>query len=230
MGGNSFIQVEAGVKFKDFNLEERVNLQIGRQLSDEFKKQFKNFDQFLNAQLVNVTENLAKSGITETRKKLRDAKSRWGEARMAGVYYGVRFAPEGRSSGREKTGTMYDSLSSRIDAGKDSGGFFVEGVFGWSKSTIARYPYILFQEIGFYSTGRFDPVATAATGRARFKSGPPVFVPGVFSLPKARKEVMKRAASAYSAAWNESVKQYNAGGFSGTPKKPTKAPTGSRRA
>lgn len=230
MASNSFIEVSARIKFKDFNLEERVNLQIGRLLSDEFKKQFNNFDQFLNNQLVNVTQNLAKSGITETRKKLREATTRWGEARMAGIYYGVRFAPEGRSAGREKTGTMYDSLSSKVDTEKLSGGFFVEGVFGWSKSTLARHPYILFQETGFYSTGRFDPVATAAAGRARFKEGPARFVRGAASLPKGRREVMKRAASAYSAAWNEAVREYNRGGFSGTPKKPQKAPTGSRRA
>jgi hypothetical protein len=226
---NSFIQVSKGFKFKDFNLEKTVNLQIGRQLSAEFKKQFENFDKFLNAQLIAVTQNLAKSGVTETRKKLREATTSWGEARMAGVYYGVRFAPEGRSSGREKTGTMYDSLSSRVETGLDASGFFVEGVFGWSKPTIAKYPYIVFQELGFYSTGRFDPVATAASGRARFKEGPPRFVRGAASLPKARVEVAKRAASAYSAAWNEAVKQYNAGGFSGTPKKPRQAATGTRR-
>jgi len=229
MGGNSFIEVQAGVKFSDFNLEETVNLNIGKKLSNAFKKQFQNFDNFLNAQLVAVTNNLAKSGITETRKALRAGTTRWGIARMAGEYYGVRFAPEGRSEGREKTGRMYDSVSSRIETGKDADGFFVEGKFGWSKAIIAKDPYILFQEIGFYSTGVFDPAATKASGRARFTTGPPKFIRGAATLPKARREVEKRVASGYSAAWNEAVKQYNAGGFSGSPQNPPKAPSGWRR-
>jgi hypothetical protein len=192
----------------------------GNALSKDFKRRFKNFEEYLDNQLIAVTNSLARSGITETRKQLRAAKTEWGQARMAGIRFGVKFAPEGRSEGREKSGFMYDSVSSRVDVGKDRGGLFIEGFFGWPGSVTRSNAYIVLQEFGFYSTGSFDPVATARSGRARFKEGRLKFIQGAASLPKARREVGKRAASAYSAAWNEAVRRYNADGFAGNPPKP----------
>jgi hypothetical protein len=218
---NSFIEVDYRINWKKLKLENKVNLQSG--ISDAFKSEFSGFENFLNEQLINVTRNIAKSGITETAKALRAAKTEWGRARMRGEYFGVRFAPEGKSEGREKTGTMIESLSSRVEAGKDRGGLFVEGFYGWTNQAITKNPYIYFQENGFWSTSVFDPAATRASGRAKFKqSSTRKWVNGASSLPKSQKEVAKRAKSAFSAAWNEAVKQYNGKGFSGSPTKPTR--------
>jgi len=204
------------------NLQNKIDLQSGSPLSDAVRSEFSGFESFLQEQLINVTRNIAKSGITETAKALRAAKTEWGKSRLAGNHFGVRFAPEGKSEGREKSGTMINSLSSGIETGRSRDGLFVEGFYGWTDNAVSKNPYILSQENGFWSVGVFDPIATAASGRARFKEGATrKWIAGARSLPKSQKEVAKRAKSAFSAAWNEAVKQYNGKGFSGSPTKPT---------
>jgi hypothetical protein len=204
------------------NLQNKIDLQSGRPLSDAVRSEFSGFENFLQEQLINVTRNLSKSGITETAKALRAAKTDWGSARIRGEYFGVRFAPEGKSEGREKSGTMIDSLSSGIRTGRSRDGLFVEGFYGWTDNAVAKNPYIFYQERGFWSVGVFDPAATAASGRAKFKESPnKKWIRGASSLPKSQQQVAKRASSAFSAAWNEAVRQYNGKGFSGSPTKPT---------
>jgi hypothetical protein len=190
-----------------------------------FKSQLEGFDYFFQIQVKAVVANLAVSGVTEARKVIRNAKTEWGKSRMAGNHYGVRFAPYGRSEGREDTGFMYDSLIARvIPGGKDSW----KGTWGWSANTLHRAPYIRYQDQGFMSAGRFDPVATAATGKAQFSGGSGAqpwrggasgskWIEGAGSMYKSRDEVAKRTQSAFSAAWNEATIEFRKAGKKGDP-------------
>lgn len=179
-------------------------------------KQVEGFSVFLQAQIKNVTENLAKSGVTKAREKIRSSVTDWGKSRMSGNHYGVRFAPYGRSSGREETGFMYDSLSSSVELAP-SGKTMWRGRFGWDDAALRQAPYIPYQEQGFYSTGAFDPVRTAASGIAKFKEGPEKWIEGAGSIPYGRRSIEKRAPAAYSAALNEAIRQFEANGFKGEP-------------
>jgi len=177
------------------------------------------FNVYLQAQLRNVTQSLVAGAVTSARKKLRSAVTDWGQARMAGRYFGVSFARYGRTSGREETGFMYNSLSSKVELAP-SGKTMWKGTFGWEPDALQKAPYIYYQEFGFYGSGRFDPVATAASGIASFKdSGKEKYVEGASSLRYALNQLEKRAASAYSAARNEAIKKFNADGFKGNPAK-----------
>ena len=181
----------------------------------------KAFDAYFQNELFNVTENLAKSGVTVARRAIREAKTEWGKSRMSGNHFGVRFAPYGRGEGREDTGFMYDSLSYDVEL---TGAKNVwNGVFGWPVSAIERTKkggeksYIEMQENGFFGSGKFDPIATAASGRAKFREGAPKWIPGAKSLPQAAESIRKRAQAAYSAAWNEATRKWYSDGFKTSP-------------
>jgi len=138
---------------------------------------------------------------------------------MAGSYFGVSFARYGRTAGREETGFMYDSLSSSVELAS-SGKTMWRGRFGWDDQALSKAPYIPYQEQGFYSTGSFDPIRTAASGVAKFKdSGREKWIEGARSIPFARRSIERRAPAAYSAAINEAIKQFNANGFKGNPQR-----------
>ena len=198
--GLPFIEVTQDIQFKDL-----INRVEG-------------FNVFLQSQIKKVTENLSKAGVTFARKKIRNSVTGWGEGRMAGKYFGVNFARYGRSAGREETGFMYDSLSASVRLAP-SGKTMWRGTFGWDDDALRKAPYIPYQEMGFYSTGAFDPIATAASGIAKFTTGREKWIEGARSIPYARRQVEKLAPSAYSAALNEAIKQFNANGFKGNPKK-----------
>lgn len=175
-----------------------------------FVEKIKGFDDYFQNALLNVTENLAKSGVTVARRTIRGAKTEWGKSRMAGNHFGVRFAPYGRSEGRENTGFMYDSLS--YDVKLSGGNNMWKAFYGWDDKTIQQAPYIEKQENGFMSAMRFDPVATSRSGIAKFREGRSKWIPGAESLPAARESIRKRSASAYSAAWNQAVQLWEASG------------------
>lgn len=188
---------------------------------------FQEFEQYFAREIRNVVQTLAKSGVTVARRTLREAKTEWGKSRMAGNHFGVRFAPYGRSEGREDTGLMYDSLSvfepQEIGTFGGGGGGYdsFRGAWGWSSSAVAKAPYIEAQEFGFFSNSKFDPVATAASGRASFKEGDGYgdlkWVPGAQSLRAAEKSVSRRTQAAFSAAWNQAVKNWNSDNLKGNP-------------
>jgi hypothetical protein len=176
------------------------------------------FAVYLQAQLAAATQSLVRGGVTSARKKLRNSTTDWGEARMSGSYFGVSFARYGRSAGREETGFMYDSLSSSIKIAPYGKTQYM-GTFGWDDEALRQAPYIVYQEQGFYSTGAFDPVATAASGTAKFKAGREKYIEGAGSIPFARDQVIRRAPSVYSRALNLAIKKFKADGFKGDPKK-----------
>jgi len=179
-----------------------------------FTNKLKNFEAYFQAQVFAVTENLAKSGENITKKTIREAKTQWGVSRMSGNHYGVKFQAYGRSAGREDSGHMYDSVSSETTI---RNGVAV-GTYGWQPSVYE--PYFAMQAFGFESTGRFSPGATRASGQAKFsEDNEPVFIPGFGfgSQVGAGPSIRKRMKSAYSAAWNEAVRQYEKNGLKGNP-------------
>jgi hypothetical protein len=93
------------------------------------------------------------------------------------------------------------------------------GTFGWDDQALTKAPYIVYQEMGFYSTGVFDPIRTAASGIAKFTSGREKWINAVHAIPRGREQIEKRAPAAYSAALNEAIKQFKANGFKGNPDK-----------
>jgi hypothetical protein len=189
-----------------------VSVSQNIQFSD-IERSLEGFRVYLQAQIKNATENLAKSGVTKAREKVRSSTTDWGRARMSGSYFGVSFGAYGRSAGREDTGTMYDELSWSINS--STGGW--EGTFGWDAAALSRAPYIPLQEQGFYSTGTFDKFRTEASGVAKFKKGPTKFIEGAQSIPFATESVARRAASNYSGARNAAIKLWRADGFKGDP-------------
>lgn len=169
----------------------------------------KGFDDLFQASLYNVTANLSKSGVTVGRKALRNATTEWGKSRMMGNHFGVRFAPYGRSSGREDTGNMYDSMTYKVK--ENPGGNLWQGEFGWF-SPDAADSYFNKQENGFMSYMRFDPVRTAATGIAKFKEGRGKWIEGAKSGQAGLQSIRKRMNAAYTAAWNEAASIYQSAG------------------
>jgi hypothetical protein len=181
-----------------------------------FISQVEGFNEYFQVQLRNVVERLATSGVNVARRTIREAKTEWGKSRMAGNHYGVRFAPYGRSEGREDTGFMYDSLTSSVR--KDGNTW--RGVWGWPDSAIRKAGYIPLQEFGFYASGKFDPVATAASGKAKFQAvqgGRGKWIPGAYSMFASRDSIGKRIESAFSQAWNQARVDFKAAGNSSDP-------------
>lgn len=193
-----FISVSQNIEFKDL------------------AQSIAGFAVYLQSQMAAATQNLVRGGVTSARKQIRNAVTPWGNARMKGSYGDVSFQRYGRTAGREETGFMYDSLSSSITA-KKSGK--IVGTFGWDTSALDKAPYIVSQEMGFYSTGTFDRARTQASGIAKFKSGPRKYIEGARSIPVAMDQVIRRAPSVYSRALNLAIKKFKADGFQGNPKK-----------
>ena len=186
----------------------------GKVLGPSMQVRLGRFERFFQDALGVVTANLAAAGRNAARKRLRAAETPWGQARMSGEYFGVRFRPYGRSAGREDSGTMIDSLQSWVDIEPGARGVSRnkhEGYFGWPREDLQ--PYFILQEEGFYSTGSFDPAATAASGTAKFKSGPRKFISGARSRLAGEQAVAKIDQSFYQGAWNEAVKQWREHGF-----------------
>ncbi len=186
----------------------------GKVLGPSMQERLGRFEKFFQEALAVVTARLASAGANASRERLRAAETPWGQARMRGEYFGVNFRPYGRSAGREDSGKMMDSLQSWVDVEPGARGVsrnMHEGYFGWPREDIEGY--FIMQEVGFNSTGSFDSGATAASGTAKFKSGPSRFIPGANSRLAGERTVAKIDESFYSGAWNEAVKQWREHGF-----------------
>lgn len=185
----------------------------------EFTTKLKGFEALFQEQLIAVTENLLKGAVGKAQSHLDRAETPrgWGRSRMAGERDGIRFQPFGNSVGRNRTGFMINSLTSKVERGKFGGNLF-RGKLGWfPEVTGGRDAYIRKQEYGFWNNSRFDRATTARTGIASFRPGRPQWTPGAKSLPVARKSLADRAQSGFSAAWNEAVKQWKSAGFKTSP-------------
>jgi hypothetical protein len=181
----------------------------------DVKVRFEGLRDYFEAQLAIVSRNLAQSGANIGKENLRKAETDWGAARMAGNYGGVRFKPYGRSAGREDTGFMMNSLSAWVGEFGRGARTSVNSYFGWTPDVLNANPYIVFQATGYRSKTVFDPQRTAASGIAKFKEGSGRLVRGADPLSGAISSIKNRAQSAYSAAWNEAVKIWEADGFKG---------------
>lgn len=179
-------------------------------------------DYFLE-QVANVTVRLTASGVTAARAALVGAETPWGQARMRGSYFGTSFSAYGKGPGRYDTGNMFNALKV-LETDASYGQFRL--AFGYDMS-MNRSPatggeradtggaYFQIQERGFRSSTAFSPFRTEATGRASFdRARRPKKVKGAFALPAGAESIRKRIDSAFSAAWNEAVRRFEADGFS----------------
>jgi len=186
----------------------------------EYITKLKGFDALFQAQLKNVAENLLKGAVGVARETLDKAETPvgWGQARMRGERFGVKFRPYGNSPGRNRSGFMINSLDWKIED-RPSGRNIFQGKLGWfPENTRGKDGYIRIQEYGFWNTSRFDMIKTARTGIASFyNSNKRLWTPGAKALPAARKSLNNRAQAGFAAAWNEAVKQWSAAGFKTSP-------------
>lgn len=180
-----------------------------------------NFAEYLEQQIGIVSARLTASGVTVAKRALLDADTPWGQARVRGSYFGVRFAPYGKGTGRYDTGNMFEALKvleaeSRFGQFRLSFGYDMSmdrsPSTGGERDTVGR-PYFEAQERGFLSRRKFSPGRTAASGIASFDSGGRRRVKGANALPAGAESIRKRIDSAFSAAWNEAVRMFERDGF-----------------
>lgn len=170
-------------------------------------------------QKIEATRRLAQAGINRQAKILDETGTpavgqggAWGVARMAGRRNEVRFAAEGNSQGRNKSGKMIRALSYDIKANSNG---VMKARFGW---VFNFEEYFRLQDQGFTGFSAFDEEATRASGRAEFKSSRRTyFVQGANSLPQAIKLVDSIKQSFFAGAWNEAVRQWKKTGKRGNP-------------
>lgn len=157
------------------------------------------FHEELNASL----DRVGIAGARAQAKALDNAKTQWGEARMAGYAGLSKFTPYGKSAGRNDTGNMINSISSVIRKTPD--GVMLES--GWINIDAHERSYFTAQEQGFNNYGRFR--GTGSGGKPLFKRAKTaVETPGAHSL-EANSEVIKRLLPSYiSGAWNRAVKRF----------------------
>lgn len=180
------------------------------------------FKAYFLEQVANVTVALTASGVTAARAALVGAETPWGQARTRGQYFGVSFKPYGKGPGRYDTGNMFEALKI-LETDASFGQFRLSFGYdmsmdkspstGGERDTVGR-PYFMAQERGFISRRAFNPDRTRASGRASFNEARrPKKVQGAFALPAGAESIRKRIDAAFSAAWNEAVRLFEADGF-----------------
>lgn len=166
--------------------------------------------------------NLARVGVGVAKRKLIGAETPWGQARIRGEYFGVRFRPYGKGPGRYDTGNMFsamrllDSKASMFQGSKKKIDSYV--IWGYKKSMdrSPRWgsPYFLDQELGFLNPFSFRPDETRANGRATFgPSRSPRRVKGARALEAGMERIGDRADEYYSKAWENAKKVFESKGF-----------------
>jgi len=194
-----------------------IKLEVDR---PHFSTEVEGFADYFRAQVALVSVSLAASGVGVAKKTLLGAETPWGQARMRGEYFGVRFRPYGKGPGRFETGNMYNSLkildtnAATYVGSKDKTQLNVD--FGYDVSMDrGKYggPYFLDQERGFVNPWSFLREETRRSGIATFGRPGGKRVAGAKALPAAAESIRKRIDSAFSSAWNEARKIFEANGF-----------------
>lgn len=195
----------AGKNFLEFQID-RPSLSV----------EFEGFGKYLAASIFNTSLILAQMGVDAAREKLLDSDTPWGQARMRGEYFGVRFRPYGKGPGRYATGNMYRALRVlKTEAGGASG--FGKITFGYDP-TMDRgsqgEAYFRRQELGFKNKWAFDANETARTGKAAFTEGVRIrSVRGAFALPAGAEFVAGKIDAAFARAWDDAKRLYENRGF-----------------
>lgn len=186
-----------------------------------FANEVQGFSDYFLAALASASVNLARVGVGVAKRALIAAETPWGQARMRGEYFGVRFRPYGKGPGRFASGNMFNALKI-IDTnagsfvGSKKRDLYVQ--FGYdTKMDRGRSggPYFEDQEVGFLNTQSFDPDQTRIDGVARFgKARRPRRVKGARALEAGMERVGDRANAYYSKAWDIAKKKFESDGFS----------------
>lgn len=186
----------------------------------QFHSEVEGFADYFLAQVANVSVGLAAGAVTAAKRKLIEAETPWGQARMRGEYFGVPFRPYGKGPGRYDTGNMFNALkvldtNAGAFAGSKKRDFYVE--YGYDRSMDRGKnggPYFEDQERGFLNPFSFDPDQTRADGVARFGlARRPRRVRGARALDAGAESIRRRIDSGLSAAWNEAKSRFEANGF-----------------
>jgi hypothetical protein len=187
-----------------------------------FSTEIDNFKEYFEAAVTAVGVSLAASGVSVAKRTLLAAETPWGQGRMRGEYFGVRFRPYGKGPGRFDTGNMYNAL--KVLDGPTSFRFpksrhQIQVEFGYDKSMDRSPkwggPYFEAQERGFLNPFSFRPDETRASGIATFgRSRSPRRVGGARAMEAASASIRNRIDSALSAAWNEARLAFESDGFS----------------
>ena len=194
-----------------------LTLQVDR---PHFSTEVEGFEKYFRAQVAAVSLALAASGVMVAKRTLLGAETPWGQARMRGEYFGVRFRPYGKGPGRFDTGNMYNALKILdTNAGTFTGSKAKNQLnvdFGYDKAMDrGKYggPYFEDQERGFVNPWSFLREETRRNGIATFGRPGGKRVAGAKALPAAAESIRKRIDSAFSSAWNEARKIFEANGF-----------------
>lgn len=146
---------------------------------------------------------MGRAAENSMKKTIRESETQWGKKRMTGQSGKWSFRPYGRSTGREETGWMYDSVDYEVINNQN------ENVisFGWINW---QEEYFALQEFGFQGI----QIMGGVTGdMPRFKrTSKTYFVEGMGSLAKALRVVQRMAPSFSQGAWNEAVRKLNSRG------------------
>ena len=188
-----------------------------------FANEVAGFSEFFQAELARASVNLARVGVGVAKRALIAAETPWGQARMRGEYFGVRFRPYGKGPGRFESGNMFNALKI-IDTnagsfvGSKKRDFFVEWGYDTKMDRSKKNggsPYFLDQETGFLNPFSFDNNRTRADGEARFrKAQRPRRVQGARALEAGMERIGDRAEVYYSKAWEIAKKKFESKGFS----------------
>ena len=150
---------------------------------------------------------LGRAGANSIQDTITESVTQWGEKRMAGEAAKWTFTPYGISEGRQDTGFMYDSVGYEvINNGNEH-----MVTFGWVNWF---EPYFEEQENGFRGITIMGGVSG---GYPRFKRTSKAYdVPGMGSLPIAKRLVDRLRPSFVQGAWNEAKRNFKAQGGNGT--------------
>jgi len=185
-----------------------------------FAGEVEGFSEYFLAALASASINLARVGVGVAKRALIAAETPWGQARMRGEYYGVRFRPYGKGPGRFASGNMFNALKI-IDsnAGTYVGSKKRDLRVEWGYDTKmdrgrSGGPYFRDQEVGFLNPLSFDPDQTRIDGVARFgRARRARWVKGARALEAGMERIGDRAEAYYSKAWEIARKKFESDGF-----------------
>jgi hypothetical protein len=172
------------------------------------------FQIILNEEIMVAKRNLGQAAVNRLENNFNAAETNWGVARIAGERDSVKFPPYGKTTGRNDTGNLIQSLAWEVIQQETSTGIETKARFGW---LFNFEEYFRMQEEGFVHNMKFDHAETAATGQASFEKTKPMFVKGAEAFPDAIKLVRKIKESFYKQAFNRAKARWEQEGRKTSP-------------
>jgi len=166
------------------------------------------FNAMLSDEVLVAQRNLGQAAVNRLEKNFNQADTEWGQARIAGEKNGVKFNAYGRTTGRNDTGKMIESLGWEVIQDLSGSGVQTKARFGW---IFEFEEYFRMQEEGFTGYTAFAGVDS---------SGNPTFGPsrrsykveGANAFPDALKLVDQLKESFYKQAYNRALARWRQSG------------------